>query len=50
MADFHHGEIARRKVPPPHRLQGTPGFTSFGIENLKELIEMHKADPAILKR
>jgi hypothetical protein len=30
--------------------EGTTGFTSFGIENLKELIEMHKADPTILKR
>jgi hypothetical protein len=30
--------------------EGTTGFTSFGIENLKELIEIHKADPTILKR
>jgi hypothetical protein len=30
--------------------EGTTGFTRFGIENLKELIEMHKADPTILKR
>jgi hypothetical protein len=30
--------------------EGTTGFTSVGIENLKELIEMHKADPTILKR
>ena len=30
--------------------EGTTGFTSFGIENLKELIEMHKADPTIMKR
>ncbi|MGD9585143.1 MAG: hypothetical protein AB7V26_15955 [Lysobacterales bacterium] len=30
--------------------EGTTGYTSFGIENLKELIEMHKADPTILKR
>ena len=30
--------------------EGTTGFTSFGIENLKDLIEMHKADPTILKR
>jgi hypothetical protein len=26
------------------------GFTDFGIENLKELIEIHKADPMIMKR
>ncbi len=31
-------------------LEETTGFTSFGIENLKELIEIHKADPTILKR
>jgi hypothetical protein len=30
--------------------EGTTGFTDFGIENLKELIEIHKADPTILKR
>jgi hypothetical protein len=30
--------------------EGTTGFTSFEIENLKELIEIHKADPTILKR
>ena len=30
--------------------EGTTGFTSFGIENLKELIEIHKADPTIMKR
>ena len=30
--------------------EGTTGFTSFGIENLKELIEIHKADPTIMER
>ena len=30
--------------------KGTTGFTSFGIENLKELIEFHKADPSLMKR
>jgi hypothetical protein len=30
--------------------EGTTGFTDFGTENLKELIEIHKADPTILKR
>ncbi len=30
--------------------EGTTGFTSFGIENLKELIEIHKADPTIMDR
>jgi hypothetical protein len=30
--------------------EGTTGFTSCGIENLKDLIEIHKADPTILKR
>jgi hypothetical protein len=30
--------------------EGTTGFTSFGIENLKELIEIHKADPIIMQR
>jgi hypothetical protein len=30
--------------------EGTTGFTSFGIENLKELIEIHKADPTIMQR
>jgi hypothetical protein len=30
--------------------EGTTGFTDFGIENLKELIEIHKADPTIMKR
>jgi hypothetical protein len=29
---------------------GTTAFTSFGIENLKELIEIHKADPDIIER
>ena len=30
--------------------QGTTAFTLFGIENLKELIEIHKADPRIIER
>ena len=30
--------------------QGTTAFTHFGIENLKELIEIHKADPGIIER
>ena len=30
--------------------EGTTGFTSFGIENLKELIEIHKADPSLMNR
>jgi hypothetical protein len=30
--------------------EGTTGFTSFGIENLKELIEIHKADPSLMRR
>jgi hypothetical protein len=30
--------------------EGTTAFTDFGIENLKELIEIHKADPAIMER
>ena len=29
--------------------EGTTCFTSFGIENLKELVEIHKADPKFLK-
>ena len=29
---------------------GTLAFTDFGIENLIELIKMHKDDPALLKR
>jgi len=28
---------------------GTTAFTSFGIENLKELIEIHKANPSIIQ-
>lgn len=28
----------------------TPAFTDFGIENLTELIKMHKEDPSLLKR
>jgi len=30
--------------------QGTTAFTLFGIENLKALIEIHKADPGIIER
>ena len=30
--------------------EGTTGFTSFGIENLKELIEIYKADPDLMNR
>ena len=29
---------------------GTLAFTDFGIENLKELVGMHKADPDLLRR
>jgi hypothetical protein len=28
---------------------GTTAFTRFGIENLKELIEIHKANPSIIE-
>ena len=28
---------------------GTTAFTSFGIENLKELIQIHKANPNIIE-
>ena len=30
--------------------EGTTGFTCFGIENLKDLIEIHKADPTLMDR
>jgi hypothetical protein len=30
--------------------EGTTAFTSFGIENLRELIEIHKADPDLIAR
>ena len=30
--------------------EGTTGFTSDGIENLKELIEIYKADPDLMNR
>jgi hypothetical protein len=30
--------------------EGTTAFTDFGIENLKDLIKIHKADPAIMER
>jgi hypothetical protein len=29
--------------------EGTTAFTCFGIENLKELIEIHKANPSIIE-
>jgi hypothetical protein len=29
--------------------EGTTAFTTFGIENLKELIEIHKVDPSIIE-
>jgi hypothetical protein len=29
---------------------GATAFTSFGIENLKDLIQIHKADPSIMDR
>jgi hypothetical protein len=30
--------------------EGSTGFTSFGIDNLKELIKMQKEDPTIIER
>ncbi len=30
--------------------EGTTGFTTSGIENLKELIEIHKANPTLLEK
>jgi len=30
--------------------EGTTAFTSFGIEDLKELVEIHKANPSIIER
>ena len=30
--------------------QGTTGFTSFGINDLKELMKIHKEDPTIIER
>jgi len=30
--------------------EGTTGFTSFGIDNLKELVEIHKKDRTLIKR
>jgi hypothetical protein len=30
--------------------EGTTPFTAFGIENLKELIQIHKASPNLLER
>jgi hypothetical protein len=29
--------------------EGTTAFTRFGIENLKELVEIHKANPSIIE-
>ena len=29
---------------------GVMAFTDFGIENLKDLVRMHKDDPTLLKR
>jgi hypothetical protein len=29
---------------------GVMAFTDFGIKTLRELVEMHKADPELLKR
>lgn len=29
--------------------EGTTAFTSFGVENLKELIEIHKASPGVIE-
>lgn len=29
---------------------GVPAFTDFGVENLIELVKIHKADPTLLKR
>jgi len=29
---------------------GVIAFTDFGIENLKDLVRMHKADPSLLRR
>jgi hypothetical protein len=50
---FHGlGDLANGVRQPDHGSndEGTTGFTSFGIENLKELIEIHKADPTIMER
>jgi hypothetical protein len=30
--------------------EGATRFTDFGIESLKELIDIHKVDPTIFKR
>jgi hypothetical protein len=30
--------------------EDTTGFTSFGIENLKELIEIYKREPGLMNR
>ncbi|HEX7562258.1 MAG TPA: hypothetical protein VF396_03220 [Bradyrhizobium sp.] len=50
-------DVALEMAPEDGRLtvygiddEGTTAFTCFGIENLKELIEIHKADPAIMER
>ncbi len=30
--------------------ESTTAFTSLGIENLKELVKIHKADPTVIER
>lgn len=30
--------------------EGVMAFTDFGVENLVELVKMHKADPSLLNR
>ena len=37
------------EIAAGRREQGMTALTDFGIENLKELIETHKADPAIME-
>jgi hypothetical protein len=50
-------DVALEMYPEDGRLtvygiddESTTAITSFGIENLKELIEIHKADPTIMER
>ncbi len=38
MADFHHGEITRRKVSPPNRLQTWRGKPLISRQTVVELI------------
>lgn len=33
-----------------HGDDGVMAFTDFGIKTLRELVEIHKADPELLKR